>query len=91
MGDEAHIAHSARRHGIEDADIEHALRHYLATAEVDVNDQDEARRVLLLGPSRSGNLLEIVLVERDDGSAIVIHAMKMRPAFRGLLPGREDR
>jgi hypothetical protein len=42
---------------------------------------------LYLGPARSADLLEVVTIVRDDGSEVVIHAMKMRPKYRRLLPG----
>ncbi len=32
------------------------------------------------------NLLEIVVLLLDDGDELVIHAMRMRPKYRGLLP-----
>jgi hypothetical protein len=47
------------------------MRHALA-----IDDQDDDTR-LYLGPSRSADLLEVV----------TIHAMKMRPKYRRLLPG----
>ena len=72
---------SARKHGIADEDIAHGLRHALA-----IDDQDEDTR-LYLGPSRSADLLGVVTIVRDDGSELVIHAMKMRPKYRRLLPG----
>jgi hypothetical protein len=72
---------SAHRHDIADEDIEHAMRHALAT-----DDQDDDTR-LYLGPSRSADLLEVVTIVRDDGSELAIHAMKMRPKYRRLLPG----
>jgi hypothetical protein len=71
---------SAHKHGITDEDIEHAMRHALA-----IDDQDDTR--LYLGPSRSADLLEVVTIVRDDGSELAIHAMKMRPKYRRLLPG----
>jgi len=40
-------------------------------------EQDDGK-VLYLGPDRAANLLEVVSVIRDDGSEIVIHAMRMR-------------
>jgi hypothetical protein len=40
-----------------------------------------------LGRLRSGELLEVVAIVRDDGSELAIHAMKMRPKYRRLLPG----
>jgi len=50
-----------------------------------IYDQDEDTR-LYLGPARSADLLEIVTVVRDDGSELVIHAIKMRPGYARLLP-----
>jgi hypothetical protein len=41
---------------------------------------------MYLGPSPSADLLEVVTIVRDDGSELVIHAMKMRPKYRRLLP-----
>jgi hypothetical protein len=46
----------------------------------------EPRRTLLFGPDRAGNLLEIVVLELDDGSRIAIHAMRMRRNYNDLLP-----
>ena len=71
---------SARKHGLADEDIEHAMRHALA-----IDDQADDTR-LYLGPARSADLLEVVTIVRDDGSELVIHAMKMRPKYRRLLP-----
>jgi hypothetical protein len=71
---------SARKHGIADEDIEHAMRHALAIA-----DQADDTR-LYLRSARSADLLEVVTIVRDDGSEVVIHAMKMRPKYRRLLP-----
>jgi hypothetical protein len=51
-----------------------------------IDDQDDDTR-LYLGPARNADLLEVVTILRDDGSEIAIHAMKMRPGYRRLLPG----
>jgi len=72
---------SARKHGIADADIEHATRNAMAIDNLD----DELR--LYLGPARDADLLEIVTLAREDGSELVIHAMAMRPKYQRLLPG----
>ncbi|HSL64249.1 MAG TPA: hypothetical protein VK874_06270 [Gaiellaceae bacterium] len=48
------------------------------------NEDDDTR--LYLGPSRSADLLEVVTIVRDDGSELVIHAMRMRPKYQRLLP-----
>lgn len=85
------IQESARKHGIGDDDIVHAVEHALAV--YDIGDDDEPIRSLHLGPDRAGNLLEIVVLELDDGRWLVIHAMRMRRRYQGLLTdnrGGED-
>lgn len=72
---------SARRHGIADEDIEHAVVHAMA-----IDDQDDDTR-LYLGPARNSGLLEVVTIVRRDGPPLVIHAMTMRRKYRRLLPG----
>jgi hypothetical protein len=72
---------SARKHGVADEDIEHATAHAMV-----IEDQDDDTK-LYLGPSKSAELLEVVTVVRDDGSELVIHAMRMRPKYQRLLPG----
>lgn len=71
---------SARNRGIADEDIEHAMRHALA-----IDDQADDTR-LYLGPARSADLLEVATIVRDDDTELAIHAMKMRPKYRRLLP-----
>jgi hypothetical protein len=75
---------SARKHGIADEDIEHAMGHRTRDT-LAIDDQADDTR-LYLGPARSADLLEVVTIVRDDGSELVIHAMKMRPKYRRLLP-----
>jgi hypothetical protein len=72
---------SAGKHGIADADIEHATRNAMAIDNLD----NELR--LYLGPARNPDLLEIVTLVRHDGSELVIHAMAMRSKYQRLLPG----
>jgi hypothetical protein len=72
---------SARKHGIADEDIEHAVANAMS-----IDDLEDDTR-LHLGPARSADLLEVVTIVRDDGSELAIHAMKMRPKYRRLLPG----
>lgn len=79
IGCAVEIHRSAHRHGIDDADMSHAIEHALA-----IGEQDDGK-VLYLGPSRAGMLLEIVSVARDDGTEIVIHAMPMRRKYRRFL------
>lgn len=75
---------SARKHGIDDGDIVHAVEHALA-----VGEQDDGK-VLYLGPDRAGNLLEVISVLRDDGTEIVIHAMRMRRTYESFLREKGD-
>lgn len=76
---------SARRHGIDDADIDHAVSHATVVEEV----ADDPIRYLVIGPDRSGNLLELIVMDRPQGPA-VIHAMAMRAKYRRLLPPGES-
>jgi hypothetical protein len=75
------IHQAARKHGIADEDIEHAVEFAMA-----IDDQDDDTR-LYLGPSRSAGLLEVLTIVRDDRSELAIHAMPMRTKYRRLLPG----
>jgi len=75
------VLRSALRHGIPDEDILHAINHAITVDEVG----DDPVRWLVLGPDRAGNLLELVVMDRADGPA-VIHAMPMRAQYRRLLP-----
>lgn len=81
------IHSAARKHGITDADVVHAAEYALAGYALEERD-DEPRRTLLLGPDRAGNLLELAILELDDGRRLAIHAMPMRPSYRHLLPGQ---
>lgn len=71
---------SARKHGVADEDIKHAVDNSMS-----IDDQDDDTR-LYLGPARNADLLEIAAIVRDDESELVIHAMKMRSKYRSLLP-----
>jgi len=76
------VSPSASRHDVALDDIEHAVRNAVASDDLD----DDLR--LYLGPSRSGALLEVISVVRDDDrTELVIHAMAMRAKYRRLLPG----
>lgn len=74
---------SAHRHGIDPSDVDHALRHALVVEEVG----EDPLRYLVLGPDAAGNMLEVVVMDRPQGPA-VIHAMRMQAKYKRLL-GRE--
>ncbi|MDA8360198.1 MAG: hypothetical protein M0Z95_28745 [Actinomycetota bacterium] len=77
------IPESARRHGVADEDIEHALGHSVTWVELG----DDPPRFLLAGPDRASNLLELVVLVLE-GEELVIHALTLRRSsaqelFRG--------
>jgi hypothetical protein len=71
------VADDALRHGVEEPDMLHALRN--ARRIIDQDDVD-----LIIGPSRTGDLLEIGVLD-PDGDAVIIHAMRMRSSFNRYL------
>jgi GNAT superfamily N-acetyltransferase len=71
---------SARKHGIADEDIEHAIDNAMA-----IDDQEDDVR-LYLGPARNADLLEVGTIIRSDGTELAIHAMRLRRKYRRLLP-----
>jgi hypothetical protein len=48
-------------------------------------DDDDPRRFLRLGFDTHGRLLELVVLVWDEGSEELIHAMKCRPQYLGML------
>jgi hypothetical protein len=78
------VHRSARKHGIADADSIHAAQRFLVA--YPLGDGEGPRRELRLRPDRAGNLVEIVVLLMDDGTEMVIHAMRMRPKYQDLLP-----
>ncbi|MGZ8749387.1 MAG: hypothetical protein ACXWYP_00770 [Pseudonocardia sp.] len=80
------VHRSARKHGVADEDALHAAGRFLVAYLLSDEGRGGPRRELRLGPDRAGNLLEVVVLLLDDGDELVIHAMRMRPRYRGLLP-----
>lgn len=72
---------SARRHGIADGDILHAVDH--CTVVDDLGEDPD--RWLVIGPDRSANLLEVVVLATAGGDQLIIHAMPLRAVYRKLL------
>lgn len=73
------IADSARKHGVRDEDMQHAIRYPLRVV-------PGAGRDLVIGADRSGRLLEVVVLDDDpDEEPVVIHAMPLRPKFHRYL------
>jgi hypothetical protein len=75
------VSDSALKHGVNADDIDHAIRHAIVIEEVG----EDPARYLVLGPDRSANLLEVVILDRPTGP-VVIHATPMRTRYQRLLP-----
>jgi hypothetical protein len=71
---EPYILASTLKHGIHEEDIMHAYRNPIRVFDVDEG------LIMLVGPDRTGNPLEIGVVNREFAPAIV-HAMPARPKF----------
>lgn len=72
------IVEPARRHGVPDADIWHAYRNALTGFE-------RGELLMLIGPGRDGDLLEVGILGVQGTDPVIVHAMKMRPRFRKYL------
>jgi hypothetical protein len=68
------IVPAARKHGIRDEDMNHALRNYLAV----YDDQGEV--AMFIGPARNGTRLERGGV-LDDEEPRIVHAQKARAKY----------
>jgi len=75
---------SANRHGVANADIAHAVRN--AVVAVPIDPEADRPKELLIGPDRSGRLLEVICIHRSANRSTLIHAMPLRRTFIGHLP-----
>jgi hypothetical protein len=76
---EIHAA--ARRHGVADEDMLHALDNSIAVEDLDV----DPNRWLVVGSDRAANLLEVIVLLTEEGTEMIIHAMPLRAVYRKLL------
>jgi hypothetical protein len=72
---------SARKHGVADDDIRHAIDHVLAIEDAG----EDPDRWLVIGPDRAGNPLEVVVLVTVEDTRLAIHAMRMRAKYRRLI------
>jgi len=72
---------SARKHGVSDEEILHALDHAIRLIEFEYQGEE---RLLVIGDNGRGALLELVLVPNRDPQR-VIHADRLRPALFDYL------
>jgi hypothetical protein len=63
------VADNVRKHGVDDLDIEHAVRNSIRV--LNQGDSD-----LYIGADRAGRLLEVVVLD-EDGQPVAIHAMAL--------------
>lgn len=75
------VTESAFKHGVDESDILHAFRNAVRLIEL---EQYGEERLLVIGPDRSGNWLELVAVPANVADRI-IHADRLRPKFYEFL------
>ena len=83
---ELEIHETALKHGISELDI-----HHLCANSSDIFELDQESyeiKILIIGPDSAGNLLEVIGLEINDQSLLIIHAMKIRTSMVKLLEGR---
>ncbi len=73
------IGEPARKHGIADEDMLHAIRN--AIRQVDMDDG----MTMSIGAARDGALLEIGVLDFEGEDPVIIHVMRLRPKFNPLL------
>ena len=83
---ELEIHESALKHGINTLDIHHACANSSDIFELD-QESDEIK-ILIIGPDSAGNFLEVIGLEVNDQSLLIIHAMKIRKSMVTLLERR---
>ncbi len=73
------VGDPARKHGVAEADIWHAVRNTMRRV---VLDDD---LTMLIGPATDGALLEVGVLDIDGDDSVVIHAQPLRPKFYEFL------
>lgn len=68
------IGEPARKHGVADQDIEHAVRNAIRQF---IDDEF----AMLIGPATDGTLLEIGILDLEGEDPVIIHAMPAQPKF----------
>lgn len=73
------IGEPARKHGVADDDILHAVRHAMRRRDMGENP------TMPIGPATDGSLLEIGVLDLEGDDPVAIHAMALRPKFYRFL------
>ena len=74
------IRPSARKHGISDDGIRHAIDHAIAA----ITRPEQPDFTMLIGPTTHAQLLEVGIVATDDQD-YVIHAMPARTKYLSMI------
>ena len=83
---ELEIHETATKHGISELDIHHVCANSSDIFELDQESYEI--KILIIGPDSAGNFLEVIGLEINDQSLLIIHAMKIRKSLVNLLEGR---
>jgi len=73
------IGEPARKHGVPDHDILHAIRYAIRRRYMGED------LTMLIGPASNGALLEVGVLDLEGEDPVAIHAMALRPKFYRFL------
>jgi hypothetical protein len=73
------ISAPARKHGVADEDMQHAVRNAMKLIEMDED------LTMLIGPARDVRPLEIGVLDLAGDDPVIIHAMPLRAKFQRFL------
>ena len=80
------IHETAYKHGVSTFDIHHVCANSSDIFELDQESYEI--NILIIGPDSAGNLLEVIGLEINNQSLLIIHAMKIRKSLMNLVEGR---
>ena len=83
---ETEIHETAYKHGVSTLDIHHVCANSSDIFELDQESYEI--KILIIGPASAGNLLEVIGLEINNQSLLIIHAMKIRKSVMNLVEGR---
>ena len=86
---DSEIHETAYKHGVSTLDIQHVINHAIQIFQY--FDEWDRERILVIGPDRSGNMLELIAAVLSDQTARIFHAMKLRPKFEDSINERKDK
>jgi len=75
------ILNSARKHGISDTDIKFVFENAINSVII----EEFPLKIMLFGFDTTGRALEIGYFVDESGEDIIMHAMKLRKIYQGLL------